>query len=97
MQVRCGAQLDSRSLTHTDSNAEFLFFTVKDKESKEVDSEARPMKDEAFGEYRWAFLNVTHDYRLRLKCIDSTQNKVLRWPCRYKIQQEHKTQSEPTI
>lgn len=42
---------------------------MKDKESKEVDSEARPMKDEAFGEYRWAFLNVTHDYRLCLKCI----------------------------
>uniref|UniRef100_A0A3B4FB05 Neural cell adhesion molecule L1.1-like n=1 Tax=Pundamilia nyererei TaxID=303518 RepID=A0A3B4FB05_9CICH len=37
-------------------------YAVKDKESKEVDSEARPMKDEAFGEYRWAFLNVTHDY-----------------------------------
>uniref|UniRef100_A0A3B4FEH7 Neural cell adhesion molecule L1.1-like n=1 Tax=Pundamilia nyererei TaxID=303518 RepID=A0A3B4FEH7_9CICH len=27
-------------------------YAVKDKESKEVDSEARPMKDEAFGEYR---------------------------------------------
>lgn len=27
--------------------------TVKDKEDKEVDSEARPMKDETFGEYRW--------------------------------------------
>uniref|UniRef100_A0A3B4FF73 Neural cell adhesion molecule L1.1-like n=1 Tax=Pundamilia nyererei TaxID=303518 RepID=A0A3B4FF73_9CICH len=26
-------------------------YAVKDKESKEVDSEARPMKDEAFGEY----------------------------------------------
>lgn len=25
---------------------------VKDKEDKEVDSEARPMKDETFGEYR---------------------------------------------
>nr|XP_020464728.1 neural cell adhesion molecule L1.1-like isoform X3 [Monopterus albus] len=27
-------------------------YAVKDKEDKEVDSEARPMKDEAFGEYR---------------------------------------------
>lgn len=26
--------------------------SVKDKEDKEVDSEARPMKDETFGEYR---------------------------------------------
>lgn len=26
---------------------------MKDKEDKEVDSEARPMKDETFGEYRW--------------------------------------------
>lgn len=30
-----------------------FFPTVKDKEDKEVDSEARPMKDETFGEYRW--------------------------------------------
>lgn len=29
-----------------------LLPTVKDKEDKEVDSEARPMKDETFGEYR---------------------------------------------
>ncbi|XP_031698381.1 neural cell adhesion molecule L1-like [Anarrhichthys ocellatus] len=28
-------------------------YAVKDKEDKEVDSEARPMKDETFGEYRW--------------------------------------------
>lgn len=27
--------------------------SVKDKEEKDVDSEARPMKDETFGEYRW--------------------------------------------
>lgn len=26
--------------------------SVKDKEEKDVDSEARPMKDETFGEYR---------------------------------------------
>lgn len=31
----------------------FMFlFTVKDKEEGRVDSEARPMKDETFGEYR---------------------------------------------
>ena len=28
--------------------------TVKDKEEGQVDSEARPMKDETFGEYRCA-------------------------------------------
>ncbi len=30
-----------------------LFPTVKDKEDKDVDSEARPMKDETYGDYRW--------------------------------------------
>uniref|UniRef100_A0A3B4VMP3 Neural cell adhesion molecule L1.1-like n=1 Tax=Seriola dumerili TaxID=41447 RepID=A0A3B4VMP3_SERDU len=34
-------------------------YAVKDKEDKEVDSEARPMKDETFGEYRWVF---SHSY-----------------------------------
>ncbi|KAM9350460.1 neural cell adhesion molecule L1.1-like [Symphorus nematophorus] len=33
-------------------------YAVKDKEDKEVDSEARPMKDETFGEYRF-FLSVS--------------------------------------
>uniref|UniRef100_A0A8C8RSU6 Neural cell adhesion molecule L1 n=1 Tax=Pelusios castaneus TaxID=367368 RepID=A0A8C8RSU6_9SAUR len=28
-------------------------YSVKDKEDTQVDSEARPMKDETFGEYRW--------------------------------------------
>lgn len=39
--------------THVHSRVMFTFVpSVKDKEEKEVDSEARPMKDETFGEYR---------------------------------------------
>lgn len=43
---------DTRRLQRVAKGA--FLSTVKDKESKEVDSEARPMKEEAFGEYRWA-------------------------------------------
>lgn len=43
------------SVWSQESDVEVFFPTVKDKEDKEVDSEARPMKDETFGEYRWVF------------------------------------------
>lgn len=33
-----------------------IFLSVKDKEEGPMDSEARPMKDETFGEYRFVIL-----------------------------------------
>lgn len=32
-----------------------IFVTVKDKEEGQIDSDAKPMKDEGFGEYRYLF------------------------------------------
>lgn len=39
---------------------------MKDKEDKEVDSEARPMKDETFGEYRCANWQL---FKIKLKSL----------------------------
>uniref|UniRef100_A0A8D3B140 Neural cell adhesion molecule L1 n=1 Tax=Scophthalmus maximus TaxID=52904 RepID=A0A8D3B140_SCOMX len=50
-------------------------YAVKDKEDKEVDSEARPMKDETFGEYRWVFSPIAvhnDDQRLYMKMDDAS-------------------------
>lgn len=49
--------LEEHGCDLADTENPIISFTVKDKEEGPMDSEARPMKDETFGEYRFVYPN----------------------------------------
>lgn len=52
--------LEEHGCDLADTEKPIISFTVKDKEEGPMDSEARPMKDETFGEYRFVYLNTLY-------------------------------------